>query len=257
MKCITRQLDVRADETVEILPLADIHIGDKNSDIELVKKLIQTVRDIPNRYLILDGDLMNTAIVGSKSDVYSEIMTPSEELKRCKEIFEPIKDKILCVLPGNHEERVTKTTGVCMTEILCRELGIQSVYSPTSAVIFLKMGWYRKKGRPFVYTIYVNHGSGGGRKPGSKISRLADYASIVDADVFIVGHTHFPASFKQQTYRVNTSNSTVTLREQLFVNTASALSYGGYGDRQGYQPGSNSYPVITLSHKEKKALCTL
>lgn len=256
MRTLERVLDCHG-KPIEILPIADIHVGDRQSDPSIINALIQSVKDTENRYCILDGDLMNAAIVGSKSDVYSEILTPSEELKRCKEIFEPIREKILCAVPGNHEERVTKTTGVCMTEILCRELGLQDIYSPTSAVLFLKMGWYRKKCRPFVYTIYVNHGSGGGRKPGSKISRLADYASIVDADVFIVGHTHFPASFKQQTYRVNTSNSTVTLREQLFVNTASALSYGGYGDRQGYQPASNSYPVITLSHKEKKALCTL
>lgn len=256
MRTFERVLDCHG-KPIEILPIADIHVGDKQSDPSIVNALIQSVKDIENRYCILDGDLMNTAIIGGKSDVYSEILTPSEELKRCKEIFEPIREKILCAVPGNHEERVTKTTGVCMTEILCRELGLQDIYSPTSAVLFLKMGWYRKKCRPFVYTIYVNHGSGGGRRPGSKISRLADYASIVDADIFVVGHTHFPSSFKQQTYRVNTSNSTVTLREQLFVNTASALSYGGYGDRQGYQPGSNSYPIITLDPHEKRALCTL
>lgn len=32
--------------------------------------------------------------------------------------------------------------------------------------------------------------------------------------------------------------------ERLFVNVASALNYGGYGEKQGYKPSSKEYPMI-------------
>jgi hypothetical protein len=45
---------------------------------------------------------------------------------------------------------------------------------------------------------------------------------------------------------VYSSNSSIAFVDKLFVNTAAALNYGGYGDRQGYKPASKSSPVIYL-----------
>jgi hypothetical protein len=100
------------------------------------------------------------------------------------------------------------------------------------------------------------HGSGGGRREGGKINRLADLATIVDADLYLMGHTHFPAVFKENYFRVNAGNSSVMEVEKLFVNSAAALHFGGYGDRQGYKPASRSNPVIYLDgrKREMKAL---
>jgi hypothetical protein len=47
------------------------------------------------------------------------------------------------------------------------------------------------------------------------------------------------------------------LRERLFVNTASALDYSGYGNRGGYQPVSNSYPIITFDNEVQHMTVTL
>ena len=71
-------------------------------------------------------------------------------------------------------------------------------------------------------------------------------ASIVDADIYVHGHTHLPMVFKEAFYRVSESNSSVSLVDKLFVNTAAALNYGGYGDKQGFKPASKCSPVIYL-----------
>lgn len=245
---IRHDLDSNCD-SIELIALADLHIGDRNCNIELIKELIDTVSNTPNRYAVLLGDLMNTAIAGSKSDSYSETMTPQEQLETCKELLEPIKDKILAVVPGNHEERITRQVGVDMPLILARELGLDGVYNAESALVFVQLGRNRS-GHKMTYSIYLNHGHGGGRRPGGKLNSLQDYGLIVDADCYIVGHTHMPASYKSSRYAVQANKFQAVLKEQLFVNTASALSYGGYGKRGGYQPASNSYPVITFDgHK--------
>ena len=139
---------------------------------------------------------------------------------------------------------------------ICAELGIHSVYRENSALLILSLG-HGSNSCPVPYTIYINHGRGGGRRPGGKINALQDYGNIIDADIYVVGHTHMPASFKDQIFRIAPHKGTAHLRERLFVNTASALRYGSYGERLGYQPASNSYPIIVLDGRQKRMTATL
>lgn len=244
MKAI--KCDLPFAEVIEIHPMADLHIGDRMCDFKSIMERIEYIRTTPNAYCILDGDLMDTAITSSIGDTYGANLQPMEQLKQCAKIFEPIKDKILAVLPGNHENRAYKTDGIDMTEIMCSQLGIPEKYSPTTALLFIRFGKSRSHNRPQLYTAYVTHGSGGGRKEGGKINRLADLASIVDADIYIHAHTHLPVIFKESFFRVSGANSSVALVDKLFVNTAASLNYGGYGDRMGYKPASKKSPVIYL-----------
>ena len=246
MKAI--RCDLPYAETIEIHTMADLHIGDPHSDYKSILERIAYIKNTSNAYCILDGDLMDTAISSSIGDTYGANLQPMEQLKQCVKIFEPIKDKILAVLPGNHENRVYKSDGVDLTEVMCSQLGIANRYSPTTALLFIRFGTQGSHchNRKQLYTVYVTHGSGGGRREGGKVNRLADLASIVDADIYIHAHTHLPLVFKEAFFRTYTSNSSVALVEKLFVNTAASLNYGGYGDRMGYKPSSKKSPVIYL-----------
>ena len=251
MKAI--KCDLPYAEQIEVHPLADLHIGDSNSDYKLIMERIEYIKNTPNAYCILDGDLMDTAIASSIGDTYGANLQPMEQLKQCVKIFDPIKDKILAVLSGNHENRIYKADGLDITSIMCSQLGIPEKYSETTALLFIRFGRNVTHGhnRPQLYTIYATHGSGGGRREGGKVNKLADLACIVDADIFVHAHTHLPLIFKNSFFRVSSSNSSVSQVEKLFVNTAAALNYGGYGDRQGYKPSSKAMPVIYLSGLRK------
>ena len=246
MKAI--RCDLPFAEQIEIHPLADLHIGDSMCDYKGIMEKIEYIRKTPNAYCILDGDLMDTAVCTSIGDTYGANLQPMEQLKHCVAIFEPIKDKILAVLPGNHENRVYRTDGLDITEIMCSQLGMPEKYSPTTALLFIRFGKQSSHhhNRPQLYTIYATHGAGGGRKEGGKVNRLADLASIVDADCYIHAHTHLPVVFKNSYYRACSSNSSVALVDKLFVNTAASLNYGGYGDKAGFKPASKASPVIYL-----------
>jgi hypothetical protein len=117
----------------------------------------------------------------------------------------------------------------------------------------VRFGWDKVHQRKQCYVIYANHGSGGGRKEGAKAIRLADMASIVDADVYIHSHTHLPMIMKQGFYRVSPQNSMVCNVTKLFVNTSSTLDYGGYGEIFEYKPNSKDTPIIYLDGTRKKA----
>ena len=237
--------------SIELHPFADFHLGDMMSDFTHITAMIEHIKNTPNAYCILNGDMMDTAIASSVGDTYGANLQPMEQLKQAVMLFAPIKSKILCVTPGNHENRVYRTDGIDMTHLMCAQLDIENLYTPTTAALYIRFG-RNHKGRKTCYTVYVTHGSGGGRKEGGKINRLSDLTQIVDADIYIHSHTHLPAAFKSDFCRLDVQNSTVQQITKLFVNTSSQLNYGGYGDAQGYKPSCKDNPVILLKGDRKE-----
>ena len=246
--------------SVELHTFADEHIGDEHSNINRVIERIEHVKNTPNAYCILNGDIMDNATKTSIGDTYTQVFNPMEQLAKAVELFAPIKDKILCITHGNHENRTYKKEGINLSRLIADQLGLSDRYTPTSAVLFIRVGEYSNnvkesngsgKKRQVCYTLYVLHGSGGGRKEGAKAIRLADMASIIDCDIFCHAHTHLPMIMKQGYHRIDPRNNAVAYVTKLFVNTAANLTYGGYGEAQEFKPTSNDTPVIYLSGTKK------
>jgi len=262
MKCV--RADYPADwNAANIYTLADLHIGDAHCMQQEVERRIKEIQEDPHGLCILNGDLMNTALRNSVSDIYTEMLSPMQQITEMVTMLRPIVGKIIGVTTGNHENRAYRSDGIDMTRLACRELGIEDKYAPEGILIFLRFGTRRKhdchNGQTAAqwYTIYATHGSGGGRKEGAKAIRLADMASIVDCDVFIHSHTHLPMIMKQNFFRTSPANCSAMCIERLFVNTGAALNYGGYGQAQEFKPSSVSTPVIHLQAYKKQATATL
>lgn len=251
----------REHSSVEIHTFADEHIGDEHSDIKRVMERIEYVKNTPHAYCILNGDIMDNATKTSIGDTYTQVFNPMEQLARAVELFSPIRDKILCITHGNHENRTYKKEGINLSRLIANQLGLAERYTPTSATLFIRVGEHsngRKesngsgKVRQICYTVYVLHGSGGGRKEGAKAIRLADMASIIDTDIYIHSHTHLPMIMKQGYHRIDDRNNAVAYVTKLFVNTAANLDYGGYGEAQEFKPTSKDTPIIYLSGTKKE-----
>lgn len=263
-------LSVRADYPTDwphanIYTLADLHIGDPHCDEGEVLARVKAAQDDPYGLVILNGDLMNTALRNSVSDVYSEIMSPMQQIAYLVNMLRPIAGKIIGATAGNHENRAYRSDGIDITRLVCRELGIEDKYAPEGVLIFLRFGTRGTHGGHLHdgrnprqwYTIYATHGSGGGRKEGAKAIRLADMNAMVDADIFVHSHVHLGMVMKESYYRVDSSNCVAKPVDKLFVCTGAALGYGGYGQAQEFKPSSKSTPVIHLEAKHKHATATL
>lgn len=254
MKPIVHKLSSDID-VLEIHALSDWHIGDLSCDYKRIQAEVDHIANTPNAYAILAGDLCNNAVKTSVSDTYSEALRPMEQMRRIVDILTPIKEKILCATGGNHEERTYKQDGIDLTRIICKELGIENNYRPDFCFMFLSFGRKSSRaseGRKQTYTVYVNHGSRGGRKIGGKANALADEAIVCDADVYFQSHTHTPIVFKDAFLRATGCSGGLETVERVFVNTAASLGYGGYGARQCYGVPSNSNPVVYLSGRERR-----
>lgn len=262
-ECLLKAIKIDLSEElkeIEIMPVADYHWADPNSDHGKIVRDIEYIRTHDNVYCVLNGDLMDCAIASSIGDTYGSTATPMDELRACVELFKPIAHKCLCVVPGNHEARHYRTNGIDLTELMCRQLGIEDRYSPTTALIFLRLGRDcvpQHHGRKVAYTIFCSHGNGGGKKEGGKIQRLVDLSTIVDADIYVVGHTHLPALLKDSFARPNMANSSITYGTRLYINTSAKLNYGGYGETGGFKPPCTDTPIIHLSGTRKEMRATI
>ena len=247
--------------SLELHLFADEHIGDELCDMKRLFERIEYVKNKPNAFCILNGDIIDNATKTSIGDTYAQVFNPMEQLEKAVEIFSPIKDKIICITHGNHENRTYKKEGINLSRLMANQLGLSERYSPASAVLFIRFGELdcghketngSGKIRKVCYTGYILHGSGGGRKEGAKAIRLADMASIIDCDFYIHSHTHLPMIMKQGFHRIDPRNSTVAMVDKLFVNTAANLKYGGYGEAAEFKPSSMETPVIYLNGTKKE-----
>lgn len=250
MKVITRDLSYLKTD-IKITPLTDFHLGSPQCNIKQIKKLLKKIEKDETAFCFLGGDIMDTTLKTSVGSVYENTMQPMEQLDFAVELLKPLADKgkILAIVGGNHEARISKDVGLDLTKLLACQLGIADVFCPETCLLFLKVGEKKHKKRPYQYISYITHGTGGGRRAGSKINRLVDLANIVDADVYYCGHTHQPASIKQDFIRPNYTNNSISQITRTFVNSSASLKYGGYGEVQGYSPSSISYPTVIYKGK--------
>ena len=83
--------------------IADEHIGDAHHDALCLAEKLKQIQTDDRALVIVNGDLLNTALRHSVSDVYSEQMSLGEQIEYVTKLLEPFKDKIIAGTIGNHE----------------------------------------------------------------------------------------------------------------------------------------------------------
>ena len=252
MKVIKRDLDTNIDK-LTIIPISDVHIGDKTTNLKAFREVLERIKNEPNTYTILNGDLCNIALKNSKSDVYSDELTPMQQVLQIINFLEPIKDKILVMSNGNHEDRITKDTSIDVLYLVAKQLHLEQAYSPSWWYLYLSFGKDRK-GRSVNYTLTGYHGSGGGgRKSGSKINRLEEMSQVVIADIYLMAHVHKPIATKGVIFTPYYQSKTLTKQEMYYLISNSFVEYEeSYAEKMGMIPSNNGITEAILDGKQKQ-----
>lgn len=173
-------------EGFTLYPIGDLHYGSAQCDLSFVKRVVAEIKDNPNAYWVGMGDLIENAIVGSKSDVYTQTVQPRDQIAHIVELFRPVAEKGLFLIGGNHERRTTRQAGIVLEEHIAVQLGVP--YKGFSCIAYFQT---ESSHTPHDFVCYFHHNYGGGYTPGGKVNRAESLRRIVPtADAIFSGHFH-------------------------------------------------------------------
>ena len=252
MKVIKRELPSNI-EKLTIIPISDVHIGDKTANLKAFREVIERIKNEPNTYAIVNGDICNFALKNSKSDVY-EGLSPMTEILEAIKYLEQIKEKLLIISSGNHEDRLIKETNVDPLYLVSKQLGLEDIYCPSWWYLYLSFGNNMQKGdnRKILYTITGYHGYGGGGTTGGKINKAKKMSQVVLADCYIMSHVHEPITSKGIIYVPDYQHRSIVKKEMYYCISNAFVEYeGSYAERMGLIPSNNTINEIELDGTKK------
>ena len=230
---------------VEILLAADIHTGSAEFDEKKWGQFEELLKK-PDKFVIFAGDQCEYATKQSKSDVYTQALSPRNQKRWWIEHLKPYKDKVLCIVDGNHEyNRASKEADDFPLYDIALALGIEDRYRSEGAFVDIGVGHVGKQGKQARYVFRVQHQA----KNNVNFGTVDYYEGI---DVFVSGHTHKPMDKPHGRRVYDPKNKFVSERDIENIVCGHFLRYGGYGERNGYGPTSSKlYSVILWGRKHK------
>ena len=233
------------DEDIHLHFIADVHLGAKEHLTNEWEKFCSTILDDPNAYIILGGDLINNATRNSVSNIFDETMRPSEQKRVMAKMLKPLRERILCAVPGNHEGRSGKDADDDpMYDIMCK-LDLEDYWRENIAFLKIQLG--HNPDHSSTYSLAVMHGSGGGILTGGIVNRNERFAYAIDGiDALLVGHSHKPAITQPGKILVDTHNNQVSMKPFKVITATSWLDWGGYAAKKQFLPTSHAPQIITL-----------
>lgn len=246
-------------EDITIIPIADVHLGARECMEQEFIQFINRVKDEPNTYFVLCGDLISNGLKNSVTNIYEELYRPFEQKKMMAKILEPIRDRILCVTNGNHERRSGKDSDDSPVYDICAKLDIEHLYRDNMCFVKLRFGVENGDGRKNpTYTMVVTHGSGGGALTGGGVNRSERMGYAIDnMDLFVSGHTHRPLVTQPGKIFIDTQNNKVSIKPFKVVTATSWLVPGGYALQKMLTPTSHAMQTIILRGNRKEMVVTM
>lgn len=246
-------------EDITIYPISDVHLGARECKEQEFIKFVSDIKDQPNTYLILGGDLINNATRSSVTNIFEETMRPADQKKEMAKILAPVAHKILAAVSGNHERRSGKDADDDPTyDVLCK-LDREDVYRENMAFVKLQFGEQDGSGiRNPTYTIVVTHGAGGGMLTSGAVLRGERFGYAIDGmDALIMGHTHKPFTTVPGKIFIDARNNKVSVKPFKVINMTSWLDASAYALQKMLLPSTHCMHTLTLRGTRKEMVVTM
>lgn len=236
-----------SEEYVDIYFIHDMHFGSQLFDEKKWERLKNIILNDEHAYVCIIGDVLENAIPNSKSDIFTQTHSPSEQKEWATKQFKDLSPKIIVVVPGNHEHnRTTKVSGLYPLYDCCLLAGMGEKYRDTIAFVDIAVGTYHgKTNRQTHYIGQIQH-----HAKDAKNYHSSDYTDGID--FFASGHDHEPKDKPRAKLVYDPHNKSVYKRNVECVNCGSFCTYGGYGAKGAYRPQSDKIYKLRLFGNKKR-----
>jgi predicted phosphodiesterase len=233
-------------DTWRITGLGDLHVGNVGFQEDEFVKARQAILD-NDIHVILMGDLIDGICCRDKRhdyqsldprffhDLYRYVDATYDHLIT---LLEPLRDNIIAIVRGNHEDTLLSDYQRDITYDLARELN--KPYLGISGFVQLAFKRSRFCRR---MNIFCHHGSGSSITRGGKVNRVDRLLQGYDADIYMIGHMHEPMSWKSVSLGVSKNGKSLGLRQRYRAGMvcSSFLATVGrnttlYGEKRMYNP---------------------
>lgn len=258
---ITHTIELKVEkpisEIISLYPLGDIHLGNVGCDKNGLRRKVKEIAENPLAYWIGMGDYAE--YIGYLDPRFeAENVDPEYKVHEFKywgqrmnrdvvKELEPIKEKCLGMLRGNHEKTVSDKYLFDPALDLAERFKTKYLGYECMLRIYVIDGGGTKR---YSFVIYAHHGFGGGRKHGAVINNLVDLSAFYEADLFITGHTHKTISTKTDYLFLNTKGN-LYAKDRGFLVTGTFLrmkqeGMEGYEVRKGLPPTYIGTPHVKV-----------
>lgn len=250
---------------ITIIPIYDVHLGSQECMEQEFIKFIQSVKETPNVYLVIGGDLIDNGTRSGVSNIFRATMPPSQQKKEMANILKNVSDRILCFVPGNHERRSGKDADDDPVYDIAAKLDLEHLYRENIAFVKIQMGKQETSSgkindgskRP-TYTLVVTHGSGVGILTGATVNRNERFGYVIDGmDALIVGHSHKPFTTQPGKIKIDPFNNRVSIKPFKVISATSWLEWGGYAAKAMMLPTTHCLHTLTLKGSHKEIVVTM
>jgi hypothetical protein len=224
-----------------LYPLGDTHVGSRQYNESFFKQAVEEIRMNDKARWVGVGDFMENALIGSKSDVYTQTIPPTEQANYICDLLEPIKSKGLFLIAGNHEQRTMRTAGFVPEQYISAKLGIPYLGFSAFGYFLLRESKHMKS-----FVCYFHHNYGGGYTKGGKINRAEQLRKIAPtADAIFSGHFHITS--RTPTTWFDCVRKGIITRIGYDYITGSALEYkGSYAEERGKPAATLEFIKVTF-----------
>ena len=245
MKLIETQISPKGD-SIRIIPVGDIHLGNINCNIQKLKDTLEWIKNKPDTYILGMGDYIEG--INFTDPRFNPKSIPQEYLQRLADVvvyekeevvklLDPVKDRILCMLEGNHERKVRDHYHYNIQEEICKELGVKN----GSPISYIRLKFPRDyHTRSLV--IHAYHGTNAPQEGTTALRQLINNSRNKDADIFLAAHSHHLITTSEpiMTY----GRSSLVQRKRYYGITGSFLeSYTSKGESYIEMKGDNPRKV--------------
>ena len=177
--------------------LGDVHFGAASCNEAALKEAVKMIKADGTAWIGM-GDYVdaisfndprfNPLEIARRYEVQDLNDLPRKQADEFLEIVDPIKDKCIGLLAGNHENKYRKYNGFDVNSYLARGMNTRDLHQKAwISISFRNEKW--KRSAPI--KIVVCHGTGGsGYREGYPLNKVYDTFRWDIADVHVMGHLH-------------------------------------------------------------------